>query len=65
MTIASEIVKGDREGERSVTALLSFVVQLNFGGTPGRARTYDLLIRSQTLYPTELRVHTCFGENRL
>jgi hypothetical protein len=25
-------------------------------GAPGRARTCDLLIRSQTLYPTELRV---------
>ena len=31
-------------------------------GAPGRARTCDLLIRSQTLYPTELRVH--FGEYR-
>lgn len=27
------------------------------GGAPDRIRTYDLLIRSQTLYPTELRVH--------
>ena len=27
------------------------------GGTGGRARTCDLLIRSQTLYPTELRLH--------
>ena len=27
-------------------------------GAPGRARTCDLLIRSQTLYPTELRVLT-------
>src|SRR5699024_8418872 len=26
-------------------------------GTPGRIRTSDLLVRSQTLYPTELRVH--------
>ena len=26
-------------------------------GAPSRARTCDLLIRSQTLYPTELRVH--------
>lgn len=30
--------------------------KLGFGGAPGRARTCDLLIRSQTLYPTELRV---------
>ena len=29
-------------------------------GTPGRTRTADLLVRSQTLYPTELRVRvTC------
>ena len=26
-------------------------------GTPGRTQTFDLLIRSQTLYSTELRVH--------
>src|ERR1044072_6713568 len=25
--------------------------------TPGKTRTFDLLIRSQALYPTELRVH--------
>lgn len=34
-------------------------MNLSFGssfGAPGRARTCDLLIRSQTLYPTELRV---------
>ena len=31
-------------------------------GTPGAIRTRDLLLRRQTLYPTELRVHTnnCF-----
>ena len=27
------------------------------GGAPGKTRTCDLLIRSQTLYPTELRAH--------
>jgi hypothetical protein len=26
-------------------------------GTPGKIRTCDLLIRSQTLYPAELRAH--------
>src|ERR1051325_11354374 len=31
-------------------------------GAPGRARTCDLLIRSQTLYPTELRVHEGDGK---
>src|SRR6185503_20462463 len=32
-------------------------------GAPGRARTCDLLIRSQTLYPTELRVHEGNGKS--
>ena len=27
-------------------------------GTPDTIRTYDLLLRKQTLYPAELRVHT-------
>ena len=27
------------------------------GGTPGGIRTPDLLVRSQTLYPAELRAH--------
>ena len=27
-------------------------------GAPGESRTPDLLVRSQTLYPTELRAHT-------
>lgn len=30
---------------------------VNFFGGPGRIRTCDLLIRSQTLYPAELRSH--------
>ena len=28
-----------------------------YNGTPDRIRTYDLLLRKQTLYPAELRVH--------
>src|SRR5690242_20547015 len=38
------------------------VVDLN--GAPSRARTCDLLIRSQTLYPTELRVHARNGATK-
>ena len=34
-------------------------------GAPSRARTCDLLIRSQTLYPTELRVHGRHGSKIL
>ena len=33
-------------------------------GAPSRARTCDLLIRSQTLYPTELRVHARDGATK-
>ena len=30
----------------------------DFDGAPGEIRTPDLLIRSQSLYPAELRAHT-------
>src|ERR1035441_3737553 len=30
---------------------------LGFYGAPGQSRTADLLVRSQTLYPAELRAH--------
>ena len=32
-----------------------------FKCTPGRIRTLNLLIRSQTLYPVELRAHAYFS----
>ena len=32
-----------------------------FQSTPGRARTPNLLVRSQTLYPIELRAHFKIG----
>ena len=35
---------------------LSHFPNLNFGA-PDRSRTHNLLIRSQTLYPIELRAH--------
>ena len=49
---------------------MAFVITLNhlkrlfqagFVGEPGGIRTHDLLIRSQTLYPAELRAHMLFG----
>ncbi len=33
-------------------------------GTPDRIRTCDLLIRSQSLYPAELRAHTDSGRRK-
>jgi hypothetical protein len=32
-------------------------------GVPGRSRTHDLLIRSQTLYPTELLAHDWYHQS--
>ena len=42
-------VVGDMEGPAIVGPLIHFI------GAPGEIRTPDLLVRSQTLYPTELR----------
>ena len=33
-------------------------MDLEVSGAPGVTRTPDLLVRSQTLYPTELRAHS-------
>ena len=37
------------------------VARIGLSSTPGRIRTYDLRIRSPTLYPAELRVHFARG----
>jgi hypothetical protein len=34
---------------------------MDFYGAPGRSRTSDLLVRSQLLYPAELRAHIAGG----
>ena len=39
-------------------------IHLDFIGAPGEIRTPDLLVRSQTLYPTELRAHYSFSNWR-
>jgi hypothetical protein len=36
------------------------MIQILLDGAPGRIRTSGLLIRSQSLYPAELRAHTMF-----
>jgi hypothetical protein len=38
-----------------------FTVSLCFNGAPGRSRTADRLVRSQVLYPAELRAHLLNG----
>jgi hypothetical protein len=44
-------------GSRGVSGLGKFRQAVDLNGAPGTTRTCDLLIRSQTLYPTELRAH--------
>ncbi len=48
-----------RYSKRLTTLGESFAIPTNVGihGEPGGIRTHDLLIRSQTLYPAELRAH--------
>jgi hypothetical protein len=47
-------------------ALLQVLDSREISGAPGGTRTPDLLVRSQTLYPTELRAHgTLFTINSL
>lgn len=48
----SPIAQSKRDTTEEVSLLL---------GAPGGIRTPDLLIRSQTLYPTELRAHITNG----
>ena len=38
------------------------ILTLRLNGAPGAIRTRDLLVRSQTLYPTELRAHFGAGD---
>ena len=48
---------GANQGEAGSVRKCDFEVKI---GTPGAIRTRDLLLRRQTLYPTELRVHTIY-----
>ena len=41
-------------------AVAAYVVEMS--GAPGEIRTPGLLVRSQTLYPAELRAHTVDGQ---
>jgi hypothetical protein len=59
----------DSVGEKKNRSVLAHVSGLNLQrnyGAPGRIRTHDPLVRSQVLYPTELRalelINFCFRE---
>jgi hypothetical protein len=43
--------------------LADWLQTIDFNGAPGPTRTGGLLIRSQTLYPTELRAHTIAAQH--
>ena len=63
---AVEVVRfgTNMEPNCKIGLLVSFMicVSLLFSSAPGVTRTRDLLIRSQTLYPTELRAHIRTGK---
>ncbi len=46
----------------STLSLNNVFIFNNLNGAPGRTRTPNLLIRSQTLYPIELRAQTSLAE---
>lgn len=43
---------------------LARLLSVNKDGAPGESRTPDPLVRSQVLYPTELRAHIISGGER-
>ena len=45
------------EATRRITRGSIAKVRVEVDGAPGRSRTSDLLVRSQLLYPAELRAH--------
>jgi hypothetical protein len=38
-------------------SFLTQIIEMKRNGAPGETRTHDILLRRQTLYPTELRAH--------
>ena len=50
-----------RERQKQVHLLLSFSFVLMHDHACDKIRTRDLLVRSQTLYPAELRAHSAFS----
>ena len=53
MSFSSKSLKALKHKKKKAFRSLPF-------GEPGGIRTHDLLIRSQTLYPAELRAHMLF-----
>ena len=49
-----------KEGQKQVNLFLSFLFVLLHDHACDKIRTRDLLVRSQTLYPAELRAHSVF-----
>ena len=56
--VASVSPRKSKSREVNLGSFLNFLFCLIYGA-PGEIRTPGLLIRSQSLYPAELRAHTC------
>ena len=54
----------DKKSRRDVQAGIILFAGSDASGTPVGIRTPNLLIRSQTLYPIELRALICCGRER-
>ena len=54
-----KVKKKNGDASELAKAVLIFFTEIFYkkNGTPGGIRTHDLLLRRQTLYPAELRVH--------
>ena len=51
------------DGQSGKSRTLHMTQVIEKYGAPGGTRTLDLLVRSQTLYPTELRAHATKHSN--
>ena len=62
-TAVKSAVKHKKPTSHNITKKTATLLQSLFMyGAPDRIRTYGLLIRSQTLYPAELRAHVIMAE---
>ena len=58
-------IKPKCKGRQDVEEMKPIQEEKKRNGAPGRSRTSDLLVRSQLLYPAELRAHIAWGCNPL
>ena len=58
-TVGTVPIKTKKSDGFDLFVFRTVLILFYLNGAPGESRTPDLLIRSQSLYPAELRAHTC------